>query len=220
MADHPGRFGLFAVLPLPDVEASLREMTYAFDTLKADGIGVLSSYDDKYLGDPAFAPVMDELNRRKGVLYEHPVRENLADPLNEIELITDTTRTIASLLSSGTVLRCPDVRFIFAHGGGTVTAALVRMDRAAEQYPNGLISELQKFYYDTASIYGSPYFLPSFKALVPPPHILFGTDFPMGRGLAAVARGLREHGGFTASELRAIERENALALFPRLNALG
>jgi predicted TIM-barrel fold metal-dependent hydrolase len=217
VADHPGRFGLFAVLPLPDVDASLREMEYAFDTLKADGIGVLSSYDNKYLGDPAFAPVMDELNRRKGILYEHPVHEDLENFLNEVELITDTTRTIASLLYSGTVLRCPDIRFIFAHGGGTLSSAFVRMGALAEKYPKGLIPELQKFYYDTAGVYASPAFFPSFKAIVPLPHILYGSDYPMSRGEAAAAKGLKDNGGFTASEMHAIERDNALALFPRFN---
>ena len=215
MADYPGRFGLFAVLPLPDVDASLREIEYSMDTLKADGIAVMSNHDGKYLGDPAFAPVMDELNRRKAIVYEHPLREDRENPLNGIELITDTARTIGSLLASGTVLRCPDIRFIFAHGGGTLPSAFVRMGGTAQKYPNGLIPELQKFYYDIAQAY-SPYFFPSFKKLVPLSHILFGTDYPLGAGVDVVAKGLRDNGGFSASEVRAIERENALALLPRL----
>lgn len=219
MADHPGRFGLFATLPLPDVEGTLREIEYSFGTHQADGVAVMSSYDDKYLGDPTFAPVMDELNRRKAIVYEHPLREDRDNPLNGIELITDTTRTIASVLYSGTVLRCPDIRFIFAHGGGTLPSALVRMGGVAQKYPKGLIPELQKFYYDTAQAY-SPYFLPSFKKLVPISHILFGTDFPLGTGTEAVVKGLRDNGGFSASELRAIERDNALELLPRLKGSG
>ena len=214
VADHPGRFGLFAALPLPDVDASLREIEYALDTLKADGMGMMSSYDDKYLGDPAFAPVMDELNRRKAIVYEHPIREDRSNPLNSIELGTDTTRTVASLLHTATVVRCPDIRFILAHGGGTVPYVTARMP--SQRLPKGVIYELQRFYYDTAQAF-NPYLVPSFKALVPVPHILFGTDAPLGIGQAeAVAKGLRDNGGFTASELRAIERENALALLPRL----
>jgi predicted TIM-barrel fold metal-dependent hydrolase len=221
--DFPGRFGLFATLPMPDVEGSLREIEYAFDTLKADGACVLSSYTGKYLGNPAFAPVMDELNRRKAVVFCHPFcaacgsQTVLGDGQNRgVEFVFDTTRTIVSLLSSATVTRCPDIRFIWSHGGGTVPYITSRLNGVAQQLPKGLIYELQKFYYDTAQAF-NPYTLPSFKKLVPASHILFGTDFPLGGGSgAAVSKGLIENGGFSESELRGIDRENALELLPRL----
>ena len=223
--DHPGRFGLFATLPLPDVDGALREIEYSFDTLKADGACVLSSYGGKYLGNPAFAPLMDELNRRKAVVFCHPYcaacgsQTVLSDGQSRgLEFVFDTTRTIVSLLSSGTLTRCPDIRFIWSHGGGTVPYITSRIAGAAPKLPQGLIYELQKFYYDTAQAF-NPYTLPSFKKLVPPSHILFGTDFPLGGGSGAVvAKGLMDNGGFSESELRGIERENALALLPRLKA--
>ncbi len=223
--DHPGRFGLFATLPLPDVDGALREIEYSFDTLKADGACVLSSYGGKYLGNPAFAPLLDELNRRKAVVFCHPycpvcgTQTPLLDGQSRgLEFVFDTTRTIVSLLSSGTLTRCPDIRFIWSHGGGTVPYITSRIAGAAPKLPNGLTYELQKFYYDTAQAY-NPYTLPSFKKLVPPSHILFGTDFPLGGGSGTVvAKGLIDNGGFSESELRGIDRENALELLPRLKA--
>jgi predicted TIM-barrel fold metal-dependent hydrolase len=221
--DYPGRFGLFATLPLPDVDGALLELEYAFDTLKADGACVLSSYGGKYLGNPAFAPLMEELNRRKAVVFCHPycaacgTETVLSDGQNRgVEFVFDTTRTIVSLLSNGTVARCPDIRFIWSHGGGTVPYITSRLNGVAQNLPKGLIYELQKFYYDTAQAF-NPYTLPSFKKLVPPSHILFGTDFPLGGGSgAAVSKGLIENGGFSESELRGIDRDNALELLPRL----
>src|SRR5215469_110986 len=224
MKDFPGRFGLFATLPMPDVEGSLREIEYAFDTLKADGACLLSSYEGKYLGNPAFAPLMEELNRRKAVVFCHPfcaacgTQAVLSDGQNRgVEFVFDTTRTIVSLLSNGTVTKFPDIRFIWSHGGGTVPYITSRLAGVGQQLlPKGVMYELQKFYYDTAQAF-SPYTLPSFKKMVPASHILFGTDYPLGGGSAAiVAKGLMENGGFTPTEMKGIDRDNALELLPRL----
>ena len=221
--DNPARFGFFAVLPLPDVDGALAEAEYALDTLEADGIGVLSSYEGKYLGNPAFAPLMDELNRRKAVVYCHPycaacgAQTTLTDAQNRgVEFVFDTTRTILSLLQTATVARCPDINFIWSHGGGTVPYITSRLQGAGQKLPKGVMYELQKFYYDTAQAF-NPYTLPSFRKFVPVSQILFGTDYPLGGGSAAiVSKGLIANGGFTATELRAIDRDNALRLLPRL----
>jgi len=127
VADHRGRFAMWGCLPMPVIDGSLKEIEYALDVLKADGIGMMTSYgDDKWLGDLIFLPVMEELNRRKAVVFVHPTAPNccvnmvpgIPDPA--IEFGTDTTRTIASLLFGGTLKRCPDIRFIFSHAGGTM----------------------------------------------------------------------------------------------------
>ncbi len=225
MADHPGRFGMFSTVPLPDVDGSLREIEYSQDTLKADGVCLMTSYQGKYPGDPAFEPVMNELNRRKAVVFLHPVKAECCKDLQPelapalVELGTDTTRAIASLILDGTASRYPEIRFIFSHGGGTMPYLMTRFEALAarpdiaQRLPNGLLHEVRKLYYDTASMI-SPYPWPTLLKLVPVSHILFGTDFPFFSA-AVVAKGLSEV-GLTASDLKDIERENALELFPRL----
>ena len=222
VADRPTRFGMFATLPLPDVDGSLREIEYAFDTLKADGVCFMSSYQGKYLGDAAFASVMDELNRRKAVCYTHPFRgESMANLLPEgralgITLTTETTLTIASMLYSGTAARCPDIRFIWSHGGGTmpyITSRLGAGNMPGTGQPNPTMVAIRKFYYDTAQAFNE-YTLATFTKVVPTSHILFGTDYPFAQA-GTVAKGLADY-GFAGADLRAIERDNALELFPRL----
>ena len=189
---------------------ALREAEYALDTLKADGIGVLSSYDGKYLGNPLYTPLLNELNRRKAVVYCHPycaacgAQATLTDAQNRgVEFVFDTTRTILSLLQTGAVAQVPDIKFIWSHGGGTVPYITSRLNGAGGQkLPKGVMYELQKFYYDTAQAF-NPYTMPSFKKFVPNSQILFGTDWPLGGGSAAiVAKGLRDNGGFTDAELQ------------------
>src|ERR1039458_10246423 len=126
MSDYKGRFGLFAVLPLPVIEASLREIEYAFDTLKADGVGILSSYGNHWLGDPIFRPVLDELNRCNAVVYVHPTDAPCCQELmpavgpGTVEYNADTARTIFSLLGTNAATRYNNIRFIFSHGGGSM----------------------------------------------------------------------------------------------------
>lgn len=220
--DHPGRFGLFAVVPLPDADASLREAEYALDKLHADGIGVMTSYGSKWLGDAAFAPLWEELNRRKAVVYTHPHSPDCCGslsygiPATDIEWATDTTRTIASLLFSGAAARYPEIRWIFSHGGGTAPFLLSRlqyeektMKQARERLPNGLMYELKKFYYDAAQA-NHPGALAALMKMVPPSQVLYGTDFPYRTG-AEVSAGLAAY-RFAPKDLRGIERDNAARL--------
>jgi len=222
--DYPRRFGLFASLPLPDIDGALREIEYAFDVLKADGVVVMTSIADKWLGDALFAPVFKELNRRKAIVYTHPTvatccRNLLPEvPGSMIEFGTDTTRTIASLLFSGTASRCPDVRFLFSHAGGTMPFITERFTRLAERkefakrLPKGVLHELKRFYYDTAQA-AHPMALNSLRELVAVSQILFGTDYPY-RTAKETAKGLNGC-GFSDRDMQAIDRSNALRLFPR-----
>jgi predicted TIM-barrel fold metal-dependent hydrolase len=219
---------MFAAMPMPHVEGTLQEIAYALDTLKADGIGLLTSYGDKWLGDPAFTPVLEELNRRRAVVYTHPTTANCCGnlipdvPESIIEWGTDTTRTIASLVFSGSAARFRDVQLIFSHGGGTLPFLTERFLRLplinknlATRVPNGVEHELKRFYYDTAQA-AHPYALASLTKLIPVSQIVFGTDFPY-RTAAEHVKGLTDY-GFSASDLQAIDRDNAVRLLPRLNA--
>ena len=222
-SDHPLRFGFFAAVPLPDNEGAVKEIDYAIDTLHADGIGLLSNYEGKYLGDPAFSSVFDELNRRKLTVYVHPTSTaccwNIVPniPISTEEFGFDTTRTITSLLYAGTLARCSNIKFIFSHGGGTIPMLAGRIGGAARRMsgvaPRGPDYEFQKLYFDTASATNGPA-MASILKLVPVSHVMFGTDFPWGNAGYGL-RGL-ESLGLSENEIRAIEYESALQLFPRL----
>ncbi len=171
---------------------------------------------------------MDELNRRKAVLYTHPTlasccRNLLPDvPPTVIEYGTDTTRTIADIVFSGTAARCPDLKFIFSHGGGSLPYLTERFEmmpvlnpRLRSRVPNGVLHELQRFYYDTAWLQ-NPVPLAALTRFAPVSRIVFGSDYPYRTG-AETAKGLVDF-GFSASDLHSITRGNALQLLPQLRA--
>lgn len=217
---HPGRFGRFAAIPLPDIDGSLKEIEYAVSILHADGIGLLTSYNDKWLGDAAYRPVFEELNRRKAVVFVHPAtaaccRSLLPDVAPMIaEIPQDTTRAIANLLLTGTLSTFPDIRFIFAHAGGTLPMVAGRIRQYAsaalsERVPEGLEYELRRLYYDIAGTAFRPA-IAALTNLVPATQILFGSDSPF-IPLAETADGLHRV-GLSAADIRRVGRENALAL--------
>ncbi len=225
-SDHPSRFGVFASLPLPDVDASLAEIEHALDVLGADGIGLMTSYGDRYPGDPVFAPVFDELDRRGAVVYFHPTSAACSQCLPEIPAATldfpfDTTRAIVSLLFSGTFARCRRIRFIFSHAGGTAPflaeriARLVVRPEFKDKVPGGVVPELARHYYDTA-LSANWLAFRSLLELVECDHVLFGSDYPFApeATMTATVKGLIEL-GLDPADLLGIERDNALTLFPQ-----
>ena len=225
--DYPGRFGLFAALPLPDVDGSLKEIEYAYAELKADGIGLMTNYDDTWPGELAWAPVFDELNRRKAIVYFHPTAAacctNLIPGVHPaiLEFPNDTARAVTSLLASGTLERCPDIRFIFSHGGGTLPMLVHRLNGLLRtrkdlelRLPDGVPPVLRRLHYDIVGTAHSIAF-GAVREMAGISQLLFGSDYPYWTPdvtLAALA-GL----GLSTADRRAIERDNALRLFPRLN---
>ena len=222
---HPQRFGFFAALPLPDVEGSLREIEYAFDQLRADGVVVMTSYGDRWLGDPAFDPVMQELDRRGAVVYVHPGSPACCSQLMSYvppfltEFTQDTNRTITSLMFSGQLARRRAIRFIFSHAGGTIAMLAGRIaqlstsvPQLAAAVPDGVEAELRRLHYEVANSANRPA-LAALLSLVPATQVMFGSDFPLVPIAATQAKlpGL----GLSGSDLAAISRGTASRLFPR-----
>jgi 6-methylsalicylate decarboxylase len=221
-ADHPGRFGIFTALPLPDVAGSLQEIAYGLDTLKADGVGLLTSYVDKWIGDPAFDPIFEELNRRHALVFVHPTTAKCCVDLlpgisdSAIEYGTDTTRALARFIFSGSSTRFTNIRMIFSHAGGTMPFLDERFIHMADRtpkykalLPNGFLPEARRFYYDTAQVTtAAP--MAALTKIIPLSHIVFGTDYPY-LTIVENVEGLKDCGIFNARELAAIDR-NAAAL--------
>jgi predicted TIM-barrel fold metal-dependent hydrolase len=216
--DHPGRFDFFAAIAPPDVDGSLSEIEYALDVLKAGGVALMSSYDSRWLGDAAFLPVIAELNRRKSVVFVHPAAlpEEGTPPgikSHVLEGPFDTTRTVFSLLRNGVLARCPDIRFIFAHGGGAVPYLAGRVATLShgedDMTPDRIRELLGKLYFDTALTINQPA-LAALTAFCRRTHILLGTDSPIlpPEGEIEAWRGL----DLDFDLRRLIERDNAATL--------
>ena len=226
--DHPGRYGLFAPLSMLDIDATLKEIEYVFDTLKADGINLQSNYGDKWLGHPFFKPVMEELNRRKAVIFVHPLVANCCGNLSVgtfpavIEVPHDTTRTVVSLLLSGVFTRLRDIKWIFSHGGGTIPFLAGRIEafydkrgRAPNGFaPDGIEAVFRGLYYDTANA-THPAAMAALTKLVAVSQITYGTDYPYFP--LDQIESLRRL-GLSAADLTAIGSGNAGRLLPRLKA--
>jgi 6-methylsalicylate decarboxylase len=230
MRDNVGRFGLFATLSMLDIDSTLREIEYALDTLKADGVGLQTNYGDKWLGHAAFKPVFDELNRRKAVVYVHPLVASCCAQLSvgafpaAIEVPHDTTRTITSLLLSGGLARWRNIDWLFSHAGGTMPMMAGRIESfyarsegasgAPAFAPEGIMGELRRLNYDTANA-TSAAAIAALRELVPVSKITYGSDYPYF-GLDQMKK--LEQLDFDEPDLRAIGSGNACRLIPRLKA--
>lgn len=222
---HPGRFGGFAILPLPDVDAALRELEYALDTLKLDGVILLSNSAGRYPGDALFNDLFDELHRRKALVLLHPTlpANHSALQLNlppfVTEFVFDTTRAVVNLLYSGTLERCPDLRIVVAHAGGTVPYLAMRITLGQVLLPGapqGGMQYLRQLYYDTA-FSASAFTFRTLQELVDPLHILFGSDYPFGPEISLIAtiRGIENYDGFDDEARELVQYRNAGELLLR-----
>lgn len=239
---HPPRFGGFACIPLPDRNASLDELRYALEVLKLDGVCLMTNYNGIYLGDDSYNAVFAELNRRKAIVFVHPVDppENALPsidiPSSVLEVTFDTTRTFANLMHQGVLNKYTDIRYILAHGGGAIPylawrfAAGVKyrqkehkpgLIRTAYDFyikhgPESGLNDLRTLYYDTALVSG-PYALNTLHSFAGREHIVFGSDVPFAQVIAPkVAANIRRYTSFPEQDYRAIDQGNCHGLFPQL----
>jgi 6-methylsalicylate decarboxylase len=225
--DYPQRFGSFASLPLPDVDGALREIEYAFETLNADGIGLLTNFRGKYLGDPDFAPVFDELNRRNAIVFIHPTSPpcheaiSMGYPRPMIEFPFDTTRTVTNLIYSQTLDRCPNIRFILPHAGGTLPFLVTRIAGGGGARPHGVKEPfdayLRRLFYDTAGAPSAHHFA-SLLQLIDVRQVLYGSDWAWASETAASAQQdvFAKNPLLSDEDRQRIYRLNAVELVPRL----
>ena len=233
IAKHPGRFGAFATLPADGPEAALAELGYALDELRLDGVVLTSNVRGHYFGHPSLEPVLAELARREVPVFVHPVDSPCIDvlgfgrPSSIVEFPFDTARNITNALYTGVFQQYPRLRLILAHCGGALPALGSRIgehtvmgrgpDDAAID-PAHVADVLRGLYYETALAGSRNSLLPTLEVTTAD-HILFGTDWPAAPEPTVVRNisNLTGFDGFTPDELRGVERDNALRLFPRLN---
>lgn len=227
---HPRRFGLFASLPLPDRTGALAEVAYAFDELRADGIILQTNYHGLYLGDDQLEPLMAELNRRRAVVFVHPVappgvaQVSPGYPTPLLEFIFETTRSITHLLLQGVPARYPAIRWIIPHAGAALTDLVDRvllqgplMKLARTVPPAEVLAGLRGFYYDLAGE-PLPRILPALRTLTAPDHLLYGSDYCFApEPLLHTLQDLLDQ-ALPPAEWPAVMTQNALPLFPRLAA--
>ncbi|MES2282671.1 MAG: amidohydrolase family protein [Pseudomonadota bacterium] len=228
MQDHPGRFGMFATLPVHDMDTCLQEVAYAYDTLGADGVCLLSNYAGRYLGDESLRPLYEELDRRKAVVFVHPTSPQHMVQISQLSASTlefpfDTARTAASLVFGGVTRDFPAIRWILSHAGGALPYLCGRVEvlttnnpTLRERIPDGFEAELAKFYFDTA-LSANAMAMNALAGLASTGHILFGTDYPFGpKGqMLQAAQGL-DAIGWTEEDTDKVRHGNAQLLFPRL----
>jgi predicted TIM-barrel fold metal-dependent hydrolase len=223
VADSKGHFRLFAVIPQTDIDGSLQEIDYA---LKAPGFCMATSIGTTYLGDKKLEPILEELNRRKAVVYTHP-----NEPDWSVDLVpgvsaanvwygTDTTVAITSLLASDAPKKYPDIKWLMSHAGGTlpymiqrVVGEPVKPKLVGTPKPGDRLYYLRKnFFYDTAQSANAAA-MPALKVVAGVSQILFGTDYPWST-IDVDVEGMTDAGVFTPGELNTIYRDNALRLLP------
>jgi 6-methylsalicylate decarboxylase len=224
---QPRRFGCFGLLPMHDIDAAIGEARYCLETLRFHGISLFASYDEKFLGDSWFDPLLDYLNSRTTVVHIHPGLHpssrslQLPWPAFMIEYVFDTTRAAVNLLFSGALERFAKISFILSHAGGTLPFIAWRLsvapmiDRRLKQRSRAdIFAALKSFWYDNALASGiEP--TGTLSRVAAKDRILFGSDWPFcnERVVAEEVKDFTAPGFLSANTLAMIARDNAQRLF-------
>jgi predicted TIM-barrel fold metal-dependent hydrolase len=230
VVDHPGRFGLLGSLPLHDVDATLAEIAHCVDELHVDGFILLTHVDGTYLGDPAWDPVFEELDRRAARVLVHPTspvcweHTSLGRPRPMLEFLFDTTRAVINLVLSGTLARHRDLRLIIPHAGATLPVIADRValfSLALGVDPSvDVLRDLAALHYDLSGT-PLPRQLKALLELTSPDHLHYGSDYPYTPDFVAeLATGQLDAAGDPPGSLVEALRDNTLALFPTLATSG
>jgi 6-methylsalicylate decarboxylase len=228
VARWPRRFGAFATVPMWSTDGAIEEVARCLDVLGFDGVSLFASYEEKFLGDPWFDPVLEMLNARGAVVFVHPglhpSSKGLALPWPGfmMEYLFDTTRAVVNLIFSGAIERFPRIRFILPHAGGLAPYFAWRLsvspmiDKRLPRLSRDQVFEgLAHFWYDNALSPGEQTF-GSLDHVARPERVVFGTDYPFANpGVIAEAVKTHESGFLSDARRAAIDRSNALALFPK-----
>ena len=190
-ATHPDKFRFCASLPLPDVDAAVREAIYALDTLGADGIKLATNSRGQYIGDAELDTLMQILNERKAVVILHPhkpspVHEDIiaTTPLAVYEYPAETTRAVINMISRNVPARYPQVKIVVPHCGSFLPLAIPRMKAVhPAMVSKGFMQEidwkanLRNLYYDLAGA-ATPEVVHTLLTITTPDHLLYGSDYP------------------------------------------
>ena len=189
--EHPGRFLFCAALPLPDVDAAIREAIYALDTLKADGIKLATNVEGQYLGAPELDTLFSVLNERKAVIILHPHRPEPVNrqvmqqtPLAMQEYLSGTTRAVSNMISRNVLARYNHIKVVVPHCGAYLPLSVPRMKSLTPvMQANKMVGEidweknLAVLYYDLAGAH-SPEVIRMLLTITTPDHLLYGSDYP------------------------------------------
>ncbi|KAJ4377329.1 hypothetical protein N0V83_000154 [Neocucurbitaria cava] len=208
---HPEKFGYWAALPLPSVDAALEEIDKATQE-GADGFGLMTNYHGNYVGAPEFDPVFDKLNEVGATVFIHPTTPCIKlgndtssaqttdavpfgsrYPIPIFEFFFDTARAVINLFSTGTIDRCPNIKFIIPHSGGALPPIMTRFIQFSSVVPGGRVLDAatvrkqleEQFYFDLAGFVFDgesggdgqlKAFVEGFK--ISHEKLLYGSDFP------------------------------------------